>query len=168
MNKKGDVWVSTVLYTLITVAVIALVLAAVTPMINKNKDKAIIDQTTVMLNQIDDAIQRATSAEGTRTMVELTVKKGTFFVNDSYIDWQLDSNYVYSEIGQTIQQGKLTVLTTQQQENYLIDLKIIYPELNIKSVLTLQSSETPYKLFIENQGYDLSGKTNIIITSSSL
>jgi len=168
MNRKGDVWVSTVLYTLITIAVIALVLAAVTPVINKNKDKVIIEQSVDMLNQIDQAIDTSIQVEGTRAMVELSIKKGNLIFDSNQISWKFDdSNYMYSEPGQIVNKGKMIILTMPKDNKWSINITLNNLEINITSQLVLQPSDTSYKLFIENLGYNSTrNQTDLSITSS--
>ena len=62
--ERGQVWVETVLYTLIGLALIALVLAFVTPKINQSRDKIIVEQTINSLNEFDEKIGAVLSAPG--------------------------------------------------------------------------------------------------------
>jgi type II secretory pathway pseudopilin PulG len=155
MNKKADVWVSTVLYTLITLAVIGLVLAAVQPTINKNKDRAIIEQSVQMLNDINDQIEKTSLTEGTQLMVKITLKKGQLIINSSsdMISWILeDSSYMYSQINKTIP-GKILVLTEANQDKFKVSLTLNSSSFNITyQGSPLMPSENPYNLFIKNNG----------------
>ena len=56
MNLKGQVWIETVVYILIGLALIAIVLAFVMPRINEEKNKAIVEQTIKALSVLDDKI----------------------------------------------------------------------------------------------------------------
>ena len=50
MNKEGQIWIETVLYTLIGLSLIGLTLTFVMPRINASKDIATIEQTMESLN----------------------------------------------------------------------------------------------------------------------
>ena len=58
-NKKGQVWIETVLYTLIGISLIGLVLAFVTPKINEAKDRAVVEQTINSLSTFDEKMNAA-------------------------------------------------------------------------------------------------------------
>ena len=51
-NKRGQIWVETMVYTLIAFALIGLVLAFVKPKIQETQDKAIIEQSVNILKDI--------------------------------------------------------------------------------------------------------------------
>ena len=53
---RGQIWVETVIYTLIGLALMGLVLAFVMPKINESKDRIILQQTITSLNDIDEKI----------------------------------------------------------------------------------------------------------------
>ncbi|UCD20568.1 MAG: hypothetical protein JSW08_02195 [archaeon] len=159
MKKKAVIWVSTVLYILISIAIIALVLTAVTPVINKNKDKALVEQSLEMLNELDEGVERASLTEGTQALVEIVMKKGTLTIEESQITWTLqDSAYMYSEPGKYI--GTRLVSLTEQTQDNKFDIHLILNYTGRTFNLdyngrTLQPSENPYRIFIKNTGTNL-------------
>ena len=56
IRKDGQVWVETVIYTLIGLAIIALVLTAALPKINAKKDEMMIEQSIEALGNIDSKV----------------------------------------------------------------------------------------------------------------
>ena len=56
MNKRGQVWIETVIYILIGLSLIALVLTFVMPKVNEQRDRLIIEQTIASLGFLDDKI----------------------------------------------------------------------------------------------------------------
>ena len=62
LNKKGDIWVSTVIYIAISIIVIAIVLLAALPLIQKLKDRNVTTQTKNILTQIDKNIKEVISS----------------------------------------------------------------------------------------------------------
>ena len=175
-NKRGQVWVETVIYTLIGLAVIGLVLAGALPKINKMKDEVAIEQSLETLGSIDDKIYEVQRAEGSKRIVNLDIKKGKFIIDMSKntISWTLDSSYAYSEPsdsntpdypGFPVMVGRINTTTTGTEKPYEIRLVMDYG-FNLKYD-GLDSGEkefnvapTPYKFSIENQGKE-SG--NIVI-----
>jgi hypothetical protein len=55
-NINGQVWIESVIYILIGLALIGLVLAFVSPRINMEKDHVVIEQTIESLNILDKKI----------------------------------------------------------------------------------------------------------------
>ena len=55
-RKKGVVWVSTIIYTLIGLSVIALLLAVINPKIKEMKDSFVVKQSMVALGDFDDIV----------------------------------------------------------------------------------------------------------------
>jgi len=161
MNKKGVVWVSTVLYILISLAIIGLVIAAVTPRINSAKDKATVEQTIVMLQDIDSTINRASQVQGTKLENDFKMSRGMLTIDPKKdtITWELNNSaYQYSEPGVKIKIGKIDALTTKALAGWNVMLMLNYSNLNITfnnqktTTKILQPAEVPYKLWIENKG----------------
>ena len=68
--RSAQVWIETVLYTLIGLALIGIVLTFVMPRINEAKDKIVVEQTIASLNAFDEKIQMTLQAPGSRRRVE--------------------------------------------------------------------------------------------------
>ena len=155
--KKAVVWVSTVLYILTSLAIIGIVIAAITPRINSARDRATIEQTILMLDSLDSKIQQASHAQGTRLNIELKLSRG-FLIIDSgteAIIWQLNNSfYKYSEPNIPINISNIQVLTKPSNDKWNIELKLNYHgKLDLSSSISiLQPAEIPYKLWIENKG----------------
>ena len=73
-SKRGVEWVSTVLYTLISLALIGMLIAALNPRIAELKDSYVISQTVDSLNVLDGTINNARVAEGTTLKYTLQMK----------------------------------------------------------------------------------------------
>lgn len=156
MKKQAAIWVSTVLYILISLAIIGIVIAAITPRINSVKDKAAIEQSIIMLELIDSKIKEASQIQGTKLKAEFKMSRGFLIINETTdtIVWQLtNSAYKYSEPNVNINITNIQVLTTKAINGWNVELKLNYSEkLNISYTITLQPAEIPYKLWIENIG----------------
>ena len=162
MEKKGAIWVSTVLYILITIAVLGIAFAALKPEIDKMRDKAIIEQSIGMMNEFDKTIDQVKEVPGTRREIRVVLKKGTlvfdFDGENDKIVWQFDTTYKYSEPGVGIEIGNIIAKTTKVTGAYSITLTLDYEEkIDIqfngddREKITT-ASELPYTFFIENKG----------------
>lgn len=83
LNKKGDVWISVVMYTAIGVIALTLILAAGLPLIQKMRDKNTVAQTKNLMTIVDENI-RAVVGEGPgsrRFLSPFEIKSGDFFID---------------------------------------------------------------------------------------
>jgi len=160
INRKAQVWVETVLYTLIGLALIGVVLAFVMPKINSTKDKLAVEQTTESLNTLASTMD---IIPGNVRIVDFTMKRGSMTIdspNDRIIFLFDDLSSPYSEIGQKIPQGQLVIETEKGQKYYSVtltlDLKgkydIRYKDENVTHKFT--ASSVPYKIQLTAESAD--------------
>jgi len=163
MKKRGkiaQVWIETVIYTLIGLAIIGTLLAVTTPKINQLKDKAIITQTIESLNNLNQQIQNTLIASGNKRTVSLTIKKGEYVidsVNNNIYYVMKGTNLLYSQLNQSQKQGDITILTEEMNNRYNIYLILNYSSYNITyqdedKNRALTSAPAAYNLLIENKG----------------
>ena len=163
--KRGQVWVESVLYTLIGLSLIALVLIFITPRITETKDRLAIEQTIESLQVLDDKIN---IRPGNVRNVDFTMKRGELYIlsaEDKIVFIFDDIEKPYSEPGVEIEQGKIKILTEKEQKDHRVTLTMEY-----SGVVDLQYDETeedakftaaptPYKLSITSKssgdGYDI-------------
>ncbi len=102
MNKKrGQVWIETVVYTLIAFVMIAAVLAVAKPRIEEMQDKATITQSIEMMKEIDGIISNVVQGgPGNKQIIEIGIKKGSLIVNSlgDELRFEMESRYKYSEL----------------------------------------------------------------------
>ena len=170
-QKKAVVWVSTVLYVLIGLAVIGMLLAVLKPKIAEIKDKFITDQTMQSLNNMDNTILKLRETAGNRFVFPLSLNKGNFVIDgaNEKIYWTMISNYQLSEENTPIQEGRINESTTKVGELWNITLELNYKYDNVdfiingeeKGIKALSPASTIYKIWIENKGINQAGKQQI-------
>ncbi|MBS3092207.1 hypothetical protein J4466_02200 [Candidatus Pacearchaeota archaeon] len=179
-NNKAQVWVETVIYTLIGLVLIGVVLAVATPAIQKQKDKSTIERTIDTMNELDRNILgvKGAGVANTREM-SFSIGKGNLIVNSSNdkIIFQIDeSSYQYSEAGKSVEipGTNQEVLTQKKGKKYLITLSLDYRQkINITfnskdEAKTLTQASTPYVILVENNGIpNLESLVNIDIYTTS-
>jgi type II secretory pathway pseudopilin PulG len=156
-SKKGVIWVSAVLYILISLAVLSLVLVSVQPIINKNQDKAVLYQSESILREIDSTIQDVSDNEGTILNLDIKISRGNLIINSSNnrIGFELkDSSYQYSEEDKYITTGKITSYSKKINGKWYV---LMYLDYQGKYNLTYSGlknnrvfSEGDYVLALEN------------------
>ncbi len=168
-NKKAQVWIETVIYTVIGLAIIGIVLAIATPAIGRYRDRAVIEQTISVLNDLDSEVKEVEYyGLGNRRPFEFRIKEGILEINsqEDKISYVLEeSRMEYSELGIDIEQGDITIRTEKKGDRFDIFLSLSYEDINItynknEEKMIFQPTSTPYKIFIENLGGE---KTNINI-----
>ena len=172
LNSKGQVWVETVIYTLIGLAIIGLVLAVAKPKIDAKKDETMIEQAIQALETIDAKIYEVQRAAGNRRVVDLKIGKGKLIIDmeEDKLRWVIDSSFQYSEEDVAVPLGVIDV-TTRASSPWEVTAEIDY-SMNITydgqdiGTKELDSAPTPYKLSIEYSGKDDDGNLVINIWES--
>jgi len=174
INRRGQIWVETVIYTLIGLALIGLVLAILTPQIKEFRDRSVIEQTIESLNTFDSKIIEILDAPGNKRKITFRLDKGEIIVDslNDQLKYVLDeSNVRYSEPGVSLSLGRINVITEELTEKYKITLSLPYV-YNITYDGSDRSSEVfspvsiPYEFFVENRG-KVGNKIWIDITEGS-
>jgi len=159
-NKFAQVWVETVIYTLIGLSVIGILLAVVNPKIDSMKDKLAIEQSIDSMDNIHKLINEIGVA-GNRRIIDLKVGKGVFVIDseNDVLYWEIESSYKFGEVGAEIPFGNLKVLTTEASPwkvkifvEYSQDLKFDNENEGSKEFM---QAPTPYSLFVENLGSNI-------------
>jgi len=174
--KRGQIWVETVIYTLIGLALIGLVLSIITPQINEFKDRAVIEQTIDSLNVFDSKINEVLSAPGNKRVVDFRMGRGSLYFNTSadQILYVLDdSRVIFSEPGFSIPIGRINVTTEEGAKRHTVSLLLSYNhDLTFNGVDSVEAikftgTSIPYKFTIENKGFQDIGIVNIDLGETS-
>ena len=173
--KRGQIWIETVIYTLIGLALIGIVLAVTLPRIEEFKDKATIEQTIEALNTFNSRVNEVLAAPGNVRKVELKMKRGNLFVKgiSDEIVFELEGiDKKYSEPNIPISSGNVDILTETLGTGYKVSLGLNYSIYDI----TYQGADEneqfsgvsiPYRFIIENRGFPTGdGKLQIDIRVS--
>ncbi len=159
-KKRGQVWIETVIYTLIAISLIGLTLYFVKPKLEELKDKSAINGAEEILRALDSKIvDVGEGVVGERRIFEFKFSKGLLKINSSEdsIYFLIKSHYVPSEPGIIIHDGGLDILTTKKSGVYYVTIKKQYVNYNItyqekEKSKTINPSPNIIKLSIENIG----------------
>lgn len=158
-NYRGQVWVETVIYLLISFVMMGLVLSFIRPKIEELRDKAIIEQSLEIIKDIDNLIVTIGSP-GNKRLIEVGIRKGELVIDsqNDKITFEMDSRYLYTEPGKIVDIGNIQAFTEVNGKNSIITLKRDFSsEYNItykgeEVVKTLAKVSAPYRLFLTNEG----------------
>jgi type II secretory pathway pseudopilin PulG len=164
-KNRGQVWVETVIYTLIALVMIGAVLAFAVPKVQQIQDKAVIEQSINSINDINNVVLSVVQGgAGNKRIVEANIKKGLLKIDgvNNKIDFEMETGYVYSEPGKNINLGDIQAITEKVSGAYKVTLTASY-NYNITyngndEEKSIDQSPVPYKIIIENKG-DVSGNT---------
>ncbi|MCU0641978.1 MAG: hypothetical protein MUF61_00130 [archaeon] len=158
--KKGQVWIETVLYTLIGLALIGIALGFIMPKINETRDRVLVEQAASSLSVLDEKINEVVQKGiGNVRENEFMMKKGELYFNSSTDEILFvirDLGRPYSQPGVEIPQGRITIKTVTEQKGNSVYIKADY-RANItfsgkEELVKFSAAQIPYKFYIENKG----------------
>jgi len=172
-KKLGQVWIESVLYTLIGLTLIGIALAIVTPKIAESRDRILVEQTINLMNEFNEKVDIVidTGPSNKRKIDDFSMRKGTLIINsssDQVIMVLENLRVLYSEEGVPIDQGRVTVISQKKAKTNVVNLILDYSgKFNLTYDLTeetkrFSSSASPYTFVISNEG-NLGGELVISI-----
>jgi hypothetical protein len=174
--KRGQVWVETAVYTLIAFVMIGLVLAYAKPKIEASQDKAIIEQSIAMMEDVNLLIiSLIQGGAGNKRAIELGITKGIMNidgVNDQIV-FEMDSKHLFSQPGEAVKYGSMIVTTEEKGNINVVTLMLNYSGLyNITfnendELRPLPKAAIPYNLFISNKGKSKMNTSETCVTTST-
>ena len=157
-NKIAQIWIESVLYTIIGLSIIGIVLAFVIPKVNESKDSIIVEQSITSLKQLDSKINDVARQKGNIGRIDFNIKRGYLYINSTgdRITLVVDGlTSLYSESNVSISDGNLKILSMKGQKTNTVYLTLDY-ELNITfngkdDEKKITAANLAYKLLIENK-----------------
>ncbi len=136
-KKKGQVWIETVLYTVIGLSIIALVLSFAYPKVRAAQENILIEQSIATLNNLDQVITTVNDrGPGNIKTYTFTIKRGKLTVDQWRERITLEIKNMkseYSEPGVPISEGRVSILTSEGAKAYTITLSLDYTSTRVPS-----------------------------------
>ncbi len=162
MITKGQVWIETVIYTLIGLTLIGVVLGLITPRINEYRDETLVEQSIDSLQILDQKIQEVINeGPGNVRVVEFAMQRGVLIIDptDNTITFILDdSRTLYSEPDIPIEIGNVEIVTIEGAQEHTVELTLPYAQHNliVQGADTLpkqySAASIPYRFSITHAG----------------
>lgn len=166
-GKKAQVWVETVIYTLIGLVIITILLSILKPAIDRKQDQILIESSVGMIENFENVIEEVTYyGVGNTRPVDMRITKGKLEidgVNDE-IRFLINTKYKYSQPDEVIERGSLKIQTIEKQESYDLTVTLSYKDKfnitwnNKDTINAFQRAPSPYTISVMNKG-----KTNNLI-----
>ncbi len=158
--KKAQIWVETIIYTLIALTIIGVTLGIAKPKILEFRDKIAIERGLSMLTDLHSTILDAATTVGNVRIFMINLRKGRIEINSSSdsIMFVLENAHVeFSEPNREIPYGDITLKTIERHGTYEVRLWISYENHSIdilyggnnNTLQQISAAATPYKLRIE-------------------
>lgn len=172
-SKSGQVWVETVIYTLIALTIIGLFISFAKPKIEEIQDKAIIDQSVEMLEDVNSLILSIIQGgAGNQRIIDIGIKKGTLEIDgiNDQIVFEIEGKHTYTEPGADGGPGDFisigNILVSTQKRGKISKVTLISNYSNIYNITyqggddkkLLARAPVAHKISISNKG----GSTPII------
>ena len=136
--KRGDIWISAVLYMALGIIAISLILTAGLPLIEKAKDRNTVIQTKNLMFTLDEKIKTVAN-EGPGSQRELNpfiINSGKLIIdeNNDRITWTMETKARLSEPNILIEEGSLNMLLNKTfvKDKFNINLFLNYNDIDLK------------------------------------
>ncbi len=160
-NKKAQVWVETVIYTLVGLSILGLLLVSTKPKLDKMKDESLINQAIESFGIINEKVYEAAQTTGMRVKYDLKIGKGTFVIDaeEDILYWRIPSSLKYSEENIAVELGSTMSIKTVQGDPWLVEVSMPY-NFDIQydgknEVKEFIEAGNMYSFTIENEGSNL-------------
>jgi hypothetical protein len=112
LNKKGDIWISAVLYVMVAVAVIVIVLEAGIPALQGLRERnafASIKESAIAIDK--NILDIASEGQGSQRVIPVEVSDGEILFEDDLLRWKLETESKLIEPRTRQEQGNLVIAT---------------------------------------------------------
>jgi hypothetical protein len=125
-DKKGDIWVSAILYVLILSLSIVLIINVGGPIIDKMKDSQSLSKSKETMLTIDKTISEiANEGEGSQRIIPIEVKDGKMIIGNNEISWELNTKNDVLDERSNLQFGNMVIssnanVNSEETDDYYI------------------------------------------------
>ena len=126
-NKKSQVWVSAVLYTMVAAVSIAFILQAGLPLIEGMRDRSIFNRMKNQMMVLDQYIEQvASEGRGSQRFVPFEITQGNMLIDDDGLRWEMETRTRIVEprssyrIGNILISANSDVVAREFSDYYLI------------------------------------------------
>lgn len=110
-RRRAEIWISAVIYVLVTVAVLVLVLEAGIPLLNSMRERAAYARAKETFANLDKQIEEvAREGQGSQRVISLEVPRGEVTVEGQKLRWKLETDNKILEPRTKVDLGNLKVL----------------------------------------------------------
>lgn len=109
-SKKGEIWVSAVIYVLVGIVILTIVLEAGIPFIKGLQERSNVNRARNTMVSIDQNIQDvAKEGQGSQRIVPMEIPEGTVNVEDNKLRWKIETASKVIEPRTRVELGNLVI-----------------------------------------------------------
>ncbi len=109
-TKKGEIWISVVIYVMVVIVVMVIVLEAGLPSLNKLKDKSMFTKVKDTMTALDQHIvDIANEGQGSQRVIPIDIPEGDVEVKNEKLIWKIETDSKLIEPRSRITQGNLMI-----------------------------------------------------------
>lgn len=143
MMKKGQVWVSAVLYILIVSVAIVIVLNAGLPLLDQMKDKTSYTRTRDTMLSLDKHIEDVTAeGEGSQRVVSVEIRNGELNLDEGMLSWEMQTDADIVEPRSKLEYGNLVVSSNIDVSAYTYSDNYVLENTYLRVNISIMENET--------------------------
>ena len=152
-NRRGDVWISVVLYVLIISIGLFIILIAVTPLLTRMKDKSTFSDAKGTMLGIEQQISEISrESPGSQRVIPVDLKSGSLDIGEDTIVYRLETESKVIDPKSKVELGNILITGDADVESYEDDLTYV-----------LTNSRIKVHLVKTNATYNISSTKDILI-----
>ncbi len=139
MNKKSQIWISVIIYTLVAVLALVLILNTGIPILTEMKDRAVFSKIKEIMLDLDGHITEiANQGEGSQATVSFEIRDGEILFSDNQLIWELEtkskivSPRTKTVFGNLIISSNANVRTYELNDSYIMNTTIEDDSFSVK------------------------------------
>ena len=127
-SKKSEIWISAIIYTLVTILALTLILNTGIPILTEIKDRAVFERVKEIMLDLDKQIMEiARQGEGSQASVSFEVKDGQIRFHNNQLIWEIKTNSEIisprskTRLGNLILSSNANVRTIETEDYYIME-----------------------------------------------
>jgi hypothetical protein len=162
--KKGNLWVSAIIYTLVAVFTVTLILNTGVPLLSEMKDRSVFEKVKEIMLEVDGQFtDLASQGEGSQSRLGLDIKEGEVSISDNEIIWEIETKQALmsprssTTLGNLIVASNANVNTIELDDYYIMQTRMKNDTFTV--VINRHGTEAGWTFFntsqiIENISYN--------------
>ncbi|MAG16140.1 hypothetical protein CMO88_03700 [Candidatus Woesearchaeota archaeon] len=177
-NKKGVIWVSTVIYVMIAIVVMVIVLEAGLPLIKGITEKSAFNKIRDTLVLLDKQIQQvASEGQGSQRVIPIEITDGELSVKNQKLRWKLETgtqlidSRTRTELGNLVIASGVDVDAELVADYFIVQnsrIKINFSKIGSSSNFTrINTSTIINNIFFKDSNVQTNGTFTFFVNDSS-
>ncbi|MCX6710735.1 MAG: hypothetical protein NTZ02_01450 [Candidatus Woesearchaeota archaeon] len=117
-KRRAQIWVSAILYILITVVAVIIILEAGNPIVNGLRDRTAFSKTKDAMQVLDQyIIDVAEGGPGSQRVVPLEISTGNVYIDNESLRWRIETDSKLMEPRTKVDLGNIAVISSITNES---------------------------------------------------